>query len=430
MAPRNAPATLGQLYAGRDNAIGFIRLGLAVSVVLAHGTSLGFGWEDLGLTQFRGQTNVGTLAVFGFFVLSGLLITRSATHTSIGWFTWHRMLRILPGLWVCLLVTAFVVAPLVAIHERGSLEDFWEGPKGPLQYVIGNWFTGVRQYGIHDLLGDSTPWGRQRGGSVFDGALWSLVYEALCYVLVGVLAATAVLRRRRWIVLVLTAALYGVVIVDQFQGRVLTGPPAAHYGSVNVPLLGAISLHWLMYLTLLFLSGAALELYRDRIVIHDGLGFGCLTALIGSLLLGGFFVIGFPALVYVLVWAAVRIPRRLRWIGRRNDYSYGIYIYGFIGQQVFASVGWSRWGYWPYTAMSLAAAFAAAALSWHLVEKHALALKQWTPRRLQHRDTHASTRNPRRVHDPERIPGNLVTVPDTTADPDDEQTRRPGRHRS
>lgn len=134
--------------------------------------------------------------------------------------------------------------------------------------------------------------------------------------------------------------LYGVVIADQIQSRRLTGPPAAHYRSVNLPLLGEISWHWVMYLGLLFLAGATLELFRDRIVIHDGLG--CLAALVGSLLAGGFFLIGFPALVYVLVWLGVRMPRRLRWVGRRNDYSYGTYIKGFIGQQILSSIGWSR----------------------------------------------------------------------------------------
>ncbi|MEV0563274.1 acyltransferase [Dactylosporangium sp. NPDC050588] len=377
------PATLEQLYAGRDNGIGAIRLGLAIVVVFTHGTSLGFGWEDLGESLFLGQTNTGTLAVFGFFVLSGLLITRSAARTTIGRFVWHRMLRILPALWVCLLVTAFVVAPLVALHEWGTLKGFWSGPKGPLQYVIGNWFAGVRQYGIHDLLGASTPWGRQSGGSVFDGALWSLVYEVLCYGLAGALAVTAVLHRRRWLVVCLAVALYGVVVTDQIQGRPLIGPPTPHYGQVHLPLLGEVSFHWLMYLGFLFLAGAVMELYRDRVVIHDGAGFAALAALAGSLLFGGFFVIGFPALVYTLIWASVRLPAGLRWIGRRNDYSYGVYIYGFIGQQVFAGLGWNRWGYLPYIAMSLAAAFGAAALSWHLVERRVLALKDWTPRRMR-----------------------------------------------
>ncbi len=372
--PEPARVTVG----GRDNGFGVIRLALAVSVVVAHATSLGFGREDLGHSAFRGQSNVGTLAVFGFFVLSGLLITRSARRTSAGRFAWHRAVRILPGLWVCLLVTAFVAAPLVAYREHGNLDGFWDGPRGPLQYVWHNWFVGVRQYGIHDLLTASTPWGRQTSSSVFDGALWSLVYEVLCYAVTGLLAATGVLRRR-WLVLAATVVLYGVIVADQIQGRELVGPPATHYGEIRLPLLGAVFPQWLIYLGFLFLAGAVLELYADRVPLNGWLGVGAVVLLAGSLLAGGFFVVGFPALVYVLVWAGARMPRRLRWIGRRSDYSYGVYIYGFLIQQVFAAYGWNRWGFWPYTVLSLLATFAVAAASWHLVERHALRCKDWTP---------------------------------------------------
>ena len=47
------------------------------------------------------------------------------------------------------------------------------------------------------LLSD-TPQGRATGRpGAFDGSLWSLVYEVLCYVLVAALAATGVLRGAR-----------------------------------------------------------------------------------------------------------------------------------------------------------------------------------------------------------------------------------------
>jgi hypothetical protein len=136
-----------------------------------------------------------------------------------------------------------------------------------------------------------------------------------------------------------------------------------------------------VYLGFLFLAAATFELYRERIPIHDGLGVAALAVCLGTLLLGGWFAIGYPLLVYVMVWAACRLPSRLHWIGRKNDYSYGIYIYGLVGQQVLASFGWNRWGYWPYLAMSVTLAWTAAFLSWHLVEKHFLRLKHWTPRR-------------------------------------------------
>jgi peptidoglycan/LPS O-acetylase OafA/YrhL len=221
---------------------------------------------------------------------------------------------------------------------------------------------------------------------VFDGALWSLIYEVICYAVTGLLAVTGVLRRRRWLVLIATVVLYGVIVADQIQSRALVGPPATHYGEVRLPLLGAIFPQWLIYLGFLFLAGALVELYAERVPLNGRLGAGAVVVLAASLLVGGFFVVGFPALVYVLVWAGVRMPQRLRWIGRRSDYSYGIYIYGFVVQQVFASYGWNRWGFWPYTALSLLATFAVAALSWHLVERHALRSKDWTPVRKPKRE--------------------------------------------
>ena len=32
-------------------------------------------------------------------------------------FSWHRLLRIMPGFWVCLLVVALIVAPMVALLQ-------------------------------------------------------------------------------------------------------------------------------------------------------------------------------------------------------------------------------------------------------------------------------------------------------------------------
>ncbi|WP_327010538.1 hypothetical protein OHA72_26710 [Dactylosporangium sp. NBC_01737] len=51
---------------------------------------------------------------------------------------------------------------------------------------------------------------------------------------------------------------------------------------------------------------------------------------------------------------------------------------------MFAAYGWNRWGFWPYTVLSLLATVAVAALSWHLVERHALRGKDWTPARRSH----------------------------------------------
>lgn len=379
-SPARSRGSVAELYSGRDNGIGLIRLVLAASVVISHSKPLGFGQSDMGRYAFAHQTNIASLAVYGFFVLSGLLITRSARRTSVVRYAWHRMLRILPGLWMCLLVTALVVAPLVTLREHGSLNGFWTGPGGPFDYLAANWWTGVRQYGIHDLLVKTTPWGGHTGASVFDGALWSLVYEMLCYIVIGILVVTGVLRSSRRFVLFLALSAYALIAMDYWRSPSWDGPVTGHYSAIVVPLLGGLSFLWIVYLGFLFLLGAVVDLYRERIPINDALGLGAAVITVGTLMLGGFFVLGFPAFAYLLIWLSVRMPRQLHWVGRKNDYSYGVYIYGFVGQQLFASLGFNRWGFIPFVAMSLAGAFVAAYLSWHLIERHALGLKNWSPK--------------------------------------------------
>src|SRR5580658_74946 len=92
----------------RNNSIGFLRFLFATMVIWSHAYGNGgFGYDPLARLNPNGAT-AGFLGVGGFFVLSGFLITRSyETVNSVGRFIWHRFLRIFPGFWVCLVVTAF-----------------------------------------------------------------------------------------------------------------------------------------------------------------------------------------------------------------------------------------------------------------------------------------------------------------------------------
>src|SRR4051812_12883386 len=164
----------------------------AFAVLVSHSFPLGYGRDDPGGGLTHGQTALGEIGILGFFTISGFLITRSAARFSLGRYLWHRGLRILPGLWVCLLVTAFVFAPMVALIERGSLAGFFGADGGPIGYVLNNCLVAIRQYGISGLLLE-TPYGHRTGTSVFDGSLWSLLYEVLCYFMVAGLALIGVL---------------------------------------------------------------------------------------------------------------------------------------------------------------------------------------------------------------------------------------------
>ncbi|MFF5976872.1 acyltransferase family protein [Streptomyces sp. NPDC012769] len=367
--------TVAELFTGRDNSLGFLRLALATAVVVSHARILGYGGKEHLLGFSHGQLTLGTISVYGFFVLSGILVSRSGARLPVGRYFWHRVLRILPGFWVCLLFTAFVAAPFLHWYVRGDLGGF-SGPAGPLDYVQANWSLAMRQYDISGILTELRGSGAQVYNSAFDGALWSLRYEFLCYVGVAVLAVTGVLTRARRAVLLVTAVLFWLVARQALDKPFWHGPSEARYfEAVELPLLGVVTPAYTIYLGLAFCLGVLIELYRDRIPVSDWLGAASLAVVAGSLHYGYFFVFGIPAFAYALVWLAIRLPAPFRRIGARNDYSYGIYIYGFVVQQVLAVIGWTRWGMPAYLGLTMVFTLILAAASWHLVERPALRMK-------------------------------------------------------
>src|SRR4051812_41239689 len=84
---------VADVFRPRHNAIGLLRLAFALVVVVSHCWPLGRGEPDPLTGASHGQTDVGAMAVAGFFVLSGLLVTRSALRCSPARFAWHRALR-------------------------------------------------------------------------------------------------------------------------------------------------------------------------------------------------------------------------------------------------------------------------------------------------------------------------------------------------
>ncbi|MFI8822850.1 acyltransferase family protein [Streptomyces sp. NPDC053431] len=380
-ALRWSHGSIAQLFSGRDNSLGLLRLGLATAVIFSHASILGYGAKEYGLEFSGGQVTVGNLAVYGFFVLSGILVTRSGARLPLGRFLWHRALRILPGFWVCLLFTAFVVAPALYWYVHGDLAGLGgtKGPlgfaDGPLGYLRADWAVATRHYDIAGLMTYARSEGWLHNGA-FNGSLWTLRYEVLCYVGVAVLAVTGILKRARRAVLLVAALFYWLVVRQASAEPFWGGASHARYLEVQqIPLMGAVTPQWLIYLGLAFSLGTIIELYRDRIPVSDPLGVAALAVFVGSLHYGWFFLVGLPALAYLLVWLAIRLPRPFRRVGARHDYSYGIYIYGFLVQQTLALIGWTRWGMAAYLGLTLLFTLLLAVASWHLVERPALRLK-------------------------------------------------------
>ena len=333
-------ATLGSALAERGNALNFVRLVLAAAVVLGHTTPLG-GFSPNALTE------ISAIAVNGFFVLSGFLIAGSRMRLGLGRYLWHRTLRIMPAFWVSLVVVALVIAPGAAVVSG----ETWQ-LSSALTFITGNLSLEIHQWGIADTLQDVPYVG------AWNGSLWTLQFEFLAYVVAGLLLTSRLVRRHLKLVLSLVTVLAAAAIA-------MAGGPldVSSYFGVNSLRLGAS-----------FAAGMMLWAFRDSLPRTT-----TLTALAGATSCVLYFTT--PTLMYALAplplgyfLLSVGGSRRIR-IGSTNDISYGVYIYAFPVQQLLVVLGGQHLGYVGLFIASLALTVPLAWLSWKLVERPSLQLK-------------------------------------------------------
>jgi peptidoglycan/LPS O-acetylase OafA/YrhL len=187
----------------RANSLNTLRVVLAAVVIVSHAWPTGGFGEDPKL----GGEGAGRWAVAGFFAISGFLVTGSRTQLGFGGYLARRAARILPGFWACLIVTAFAVAP-VAAWLSGSPYD----PFAALTYVVRNIGLVIFQETIGDTLA-AAPWQVE-----WNGSLWTLKWEFLAYIAIGLAWAVPVLRRYRWPYAAGFAALTVVTLVAHLAG--------------------------------------------------------------------------------------------------------------------------------------------------------------------------------------------------------------------
>ncbi len=362
-APMRQRRDLHSGLRGSDNAFGVLRLVLATSVIFSHAFYLG-GWDyDPTIDWTKGQESIGGLAVIGFFVISGYLITKSGMRIDILQFMWHRSLRIFPAFWAVLIVTATVVGPVVWHHMGRPLDAYWtSGTGGPITYVTDNAMLDIRQWGIHDIFAGTTPY-----GPALNGSLWTLAYEWRAYLVVAVLLAAGALKRLPGAVVATAVFAYGANVVFELR-----------------PALAAQIFPWLankqtLTLTLAFFIGATAAIFAKRIVLDGRIAIAAGLVVVATLALGAWVLLGYVAFAYVVFYLAASASAPWRRIGAKNDYSYGMYVYGFLIQQVTAYLGWYRWGYVPWVAATIAITAICAFASWHVIEKPALSLKSRGP---------------------------------------------------
>lgn len=354
----------------RNNAIGFLRWLMAFMVIFSHaGPIAGFyGGKDLG-TQWSTEQSLGGVAVCGFFFLSGFLITRSKMgRTTTPRFFWHRLMRIFPGWFLALLITAFAFAPLAYLRETGSWDGFWTATyESPLTYFSNNFTLVVSQINIAGM-GTSTPLYEGHGILDWNGSAWTLAFEFGAYILVGALGVFGALSNK-----IVGGIVAGAIIALAMIQWLGLGDLAG--------LFGIFADYRVLLLMAPFAWGMLFCFFKDSIPIDDRLGVAAILIAGYTYARGGWLVVGQYAFCYALIWFAVRVKALNRW-DKYGDFSYGIYIIGWPLMWFATYFNLQDYGWIVYHAVVIVGVHVYAFLSWHYIERPAMALKNWTPRWL------------------------------------------------
>lgn len=342
-----------------QNGFDVARLIFATLVVFEHSYYLPFNsYQAEPLHIFsHGQTDFGSLAVNGFFAISGFLITRSCllTDDALRYFE-KRVARIVPGFLLASCLGLLVFGPLGA----DSVANY---------FAHVNWrATGVKILSLHQS-GSGATLLHNPMKSMIDGTLWTIRYEFDCYILVAILWSLGLLRRG-----FVLALLFVLLLAFALQNLGIIALPVVNYG---IPAIFISSPdHW-PRLFGYFFAGSAFYLWRGAIPKSPALMALSIVVLLAAIRFGGAEAAMLTAGIYALFYAALSGGKSPRLFGRKVDLSYGIYLFGFPIQQLIIAASHQTIGPEMLFIVSLPLTCCIAYASWTLIENPSL---QWVHR--------------------------------------------------
>ncbi|MCM1157271.1 MAG: acyltransferase [Bacteroidales bacterium] len=293
-------------YEEYSTNVNFIKFIAAVMVIMSHAFPLSNGTlaGDWFSVISRGQCTMGGIAVDIFFFYSGLLIARSMERSlTAKRFFLNRGSRIIPPLMVTVVLSAFVLGPLVTTLP---LREYFTD-SGTYRYLLNGIFVLT-----HDLPGVFT-------NNIYlptvNGSLWTLPVEVLCYVACYFLFRWKMNKKLPMKILIVLSV-FSVIAMNILSGYV-------QFGIVYSTFLPV----------LLFFAGLVYYVFRDTIKMDWRYFILAVVVIIISgltrtLMLGLYFA--FP---YILAFAGFGCKRVSEKLGKPGKISYGMYLCGFPIQQ-------------------------------------------------------------------------------------------------
>jgi peptidoglycan/LPS O-acetylase OafA/YrhL len=348
-----------QLPVRQANNFDLLRILFAWFVIVSHSYVLnGDGATDPLFVATNSTFLFSFIGVKGFFIISGYLIFKSMmVSTSIFEYLVKRVLRIFPALAVVLLVT---LAAVYFIYPS-NLPPFFSN-KEVYAYFLGNLILFKPHFFIPGIF-SGLP------STAINGSLWTIEYEFFFYVFILLFFFIRSHKKLLKVVLAVVVAIFLMVRLLLYNWTVQT-----HF---------FIPLEPLFDLGIYFLMGSLLSCFDfDAINYKNTIAAVLLIALIAATYFGVGHTVVYVTLPYLVIYLGKQTSRVASFVHERiGDPSYGIYLYAFPLQQFI--IYWFR----PSTLMLFVAstigAFIFGYISWILIEKQALALKQYFLQRRQ-----------------------------------------------
>jgi peptidoglycan/LPS O-acetylase OafA/YrhL len=327
----------------KNNSLNFIRLFAALLVFIAHGNIFYGNAVPSFLT-----VSYGALGVAIFFIISGYLVSKSwdSTPNAIIYLK-KRSLRIFPALFVCIVLTVFVLGPLV------TTLTVWEYFTHHRTY---EYFSNIALYIVYYLPG---VFENLRVPNAVNGSLWSLPVEFSMYLMVLFLGLVLRAHKHSYLLALI------ILVVFEFLIKSTKSPIIVY----------ATDLRTVIHYGIFYFAGAIINKYELESFLIPR------NTIICSLILLTTYYFGLPVLPFmwiclpvIVLAVGLKTGGIIAKYTKNIDYSYGLYIYAFPIQQTviyfFPKINFSY-----YFIFTLAITLIFAILSWHIIEKPALQFK-------------------------------------------------------
>ncbi|PWH82805.1 acyltransferase [Algibacter marinivivus] len=334
----------------KNNNFDFLRFLFALLVVISHSYPLSGNDESsqwiYQVTQ--GQIVLARIGLSGFFVISGFFIYRSLQRSeSLFSYFKKRFLRIFPGLFVVLLLSVLLI-PFVYEGQFPLTKNesyFTYLPNNLLLYNF---------QGVVNGVFNANPY------HAINGSLWTIRYEFSLYIALSLLYF---FRKSKKVQKgLLSLCFLGLIILNNFFLTRFSG--SSIFGMLGFEILD---------LGTFFVGGSLLATFNFEKIKNKWILFIAFLALLISIYFQFYNAIKhviLPVIILLLGFATLPFFNNF---GKIGDMSYGIYIYSFPVQQ--ALVYYYKLDVYQLMFFSIIISITLGYLSWHLIEKKALAYK-------------------------------------------------------